>query len=149
MVAIREATPADLFNVLAKPSKEAKAELDANGVSAAEFVAGLERSVVSGTVVVDSEPIAVFGCTPSLHGAGIPWMVETDEMRRHPVAIAKLSVGVIDSMLKHFRHLHNLVHRDHHVAIEWLRWLGFHVEREPVGPGGQFLYFWRSECAAQ
>jgi len=136
----------DVAEVLLNLAREDRAELDATGCRdfADMFMNGLRSAQISGCVDSGGRAVSLFGCCPDtrIDGAGIPWMICTPEFRAHPREAMLLSKQVIDRMRAAFPYLHNLVHAEHATAIRWLRWLGFHVEPDQVGPNGAFRHFW-------
>lgn len=147
MIHVEPITEARLRYVLANLSREDAAELRAAGLAddpmqAFEF--GWRSAVDSGCVLFDDEAVAVFGACPSREDPSIAvvWMVATERFTERPQAMARLSRKVVAGWRRRFRMLTNLVHCDHGRAIEWLRWLGFHVEPVTIGPRNAFYAFW-------
>lgn len=101
-------------------------------------------SVWSRTAEIDGVPAVIFGVTPShLEGWGVPWLLATDAAM--PVArrlVRQCHTQVADMHLE-YEYLHNQVHRENVVSIQWLRWLGFTIGTVPCGPGDDFLMFWK------
>lgn len=103
------------------------------------------------TVVrVDGEPALVYGVAqhPDPH-LGVPWMLATDailRIRRYFVVHCRAEVRL---MQQRYVGLVNRVHRDNALAIRWLQWLGFTVDRE--NPVGELLNFWKGgvRCVAR
>lgn len=93
---------------------------------------------------VDGVPAVIFGVTPShLPGWGVPWLLATDDampVARRLVRSCRHQVG---DMHRIYPNLHNQVHRENIVSIQWLRWLGFTIGTVPCGPGEQFFLFWK------
>lgn len=86
--------------------------------------------------------VCAFGVQPG-DGYGIPWMLCTDAVDRVPRrAMAQVSREVVDGWKASHDMLMNLVHARNLRAIRFVQWLGFTVEDEPVGPGGEFFAFW-------
>lgn len=93
--------------------------------------------------MADGEPIVVYGVAPSPFGDGdgCPWMVATDAIKRVPRAFLKASRSEIEAMRLGWRDLRNATHKDNVISLQWLRWLGFRISDEPVGPGGAMRMF--------
>jgi hypothetical protein len=95
---------------------------------------------------VDGVPAILYGVAPSEHdpNVGVPWMLATDDLlkvRREFLARCRREVRL---MQQRYLVLANEVHRDNAVAIRWLEWLGFTVDRSrPTGPGGALYAFWK------
>ncbi|MBR0568373.1 hypothetical protein J5J83_19805 [Azoarcus sp. L1K30] len=88
---------------------------------------------------IDEVPSLLFGvCDSAVKGVGIPWMVSTDGISRIKRPFVKRCTIVVDRMRNDFRTLYNRVHRENAIAIRWLEWLGFEVERTD----DEFLNFW-------
>lgn len=98
---------------------------------------------------------AVFGVTKTPTSEGIPWFLTTDKFKEFTIAFAKESKRVVQKMLKEYKRLFNLVGANHKEAIEWLKWLGFTVEENPITYNEyNFYYFFkdgseRAECVIQ
>lgn len=91
----------------------------------------------------DGEPIVVYGVAPSgfNDGDGAPWMVATDAITRVPRSFLKASISEVQAMRRGWVELRNATHMDNVVSLQWLRWLGFRVSNEPLGPGGVLRMF--------
>jgi len=117
------------------------------GESMRDVLADSVRSSRWATVAeVDGRPAVIYGVAPS-HDPhmGVPWMLATDDLlriqRREFVRRCRAEVRL---MQQKFVALANEVHSDNSVAIAWLEWLGFTVDRSrPVGPGGSMFAFWK------
>lgn len=95
---------------------------------------------------------AVFGVTKTPTSEGIPWFLTTDKFKEFTIAFAKESKKVVQEMLKEYKRLYNVVSANHKEAIEWLEWLGFTVEKNPITYNDyNFYYFFmdgseKEEC---
>lgn len=97
---------------------------------------GLQASTHSWTVLYDDLPVAMAGVVPwsMLGGKGVPWMVATVDIERHPKPFAKLSKTYVAEMLRQYSHLINFVDDRNTMAIRYLKWLGFAMyDPEPHG----------------
>lgn len=105
----------------------------------------LNRSAAAWTGMVNDEPVVMFGVTPIdiLGGIGSPWLLGTDEARRHAFTFLRLNKQYLPKMLSLFPVLANYVDARHDVAIRWLKWLGFRFDPEPVPYGIWGLPFLR------
>ncbi len=133
-------------HVIAHLSADDRAELAAANIRypLEIFLRARREAVVSGAATRGKEVIAIWGVCPHPQDAevGLVWMVGTEDVRGTGRAGARLSRTALARIRPHFRQLVNWVHVEHRRAIAWLWWLGFHIERTPVGPGGAFLTFW-------
>ncbi len=102
---------------------------------------------------LDGRLVSLFGAAPHPQkGAAVPWMLSTrllDEVPRR--RMAAVSAGVVSEWRERFSLLQNLVHCRNERALRFLAWLGFSIDRKPVGPGGEFFVFtWeRATCATR
>lgn len=105
----------------------------------------LNRSVVAWTGMVDDRPVCMFGVSPLdyLCGIGSPWLLGTNEIRKHAKTFMKLNKEYLPRMLELFPHLSNFVDARHVVAIRWLKWLGFQFDLKPQSFGIWEMPFYR------
>lgn len=108
----------------------------------------MEGSVLVWTALADGRPICMFGvagaCTSA--GVGSPWMLGTDEIRRHPFG-QRHGKAVLAAMLRLFPHLENHVDVRNKAAVAWLRWLGFTIHpARPHGPFGRPFHPFEMRC---
>lgn len=130
--------------VLANLCAEDRAELAASGIAEprAMFQRAAREAGMSGAVLTaEAAPCAIWGANPRGDGTAIVWMVGTDAFARSGRPGAALSLTVVGQMLLRFRKLENWVHVKHRRAVRWLAWLGFEIDPQPRGPGGEFRYF--------
>ena len=93
-------------------------------------------------VLMNGEPVVIFGCGQMPDGAGVPWLVGTDEMERHPVAFYRASRGFIKEMSGMYDYLENYVDVRNKLSVRWLRWAGFVMEEPEALGSGMFRRFW-------
>lgn len=102
-------------------------------------------------IVMDGKVLAVFGDAPHSEGVGVPWLISTVHVTRHPKAFLQVCKPEIEEMLTRSELLINFVDVRNTTAIRWLTWLGFEFgEPEPYGPlDVLFKRFWmrRTPCA--
>jgi hypothetical protein len=139
-------TDAAIEHVIENLCAEDRAELAAANVRypLEIFLRARRDAVVCGAVTRGEEVIAIWGANahPSQPEAGLVWMVGTDGVRGTGRAGARVSRAALARIRPHFVRLTNWVHVEHRRARAWLAWLGFHIERQPVGPNAAFLTFW-------
>jgi hypothetical protein len=83
------------------------------------------------------ETVAVFGACRAGDGSGVPWLIATDEIERHPVHFYRMSRVFIGEIKSRFGYLENWVDARNRLSLRWLAWAGFAVrEPEPWGRGG-------------
>jgi hypothetical protein len=110
----------------------------------AYFVLGqsFAASKLRWTAVVDGQVIAMFGVAPGERaGEGRPWMIGTRFLPQHRFKFGKGCAGVIEAMLDAFPVLENIVDCRNRRAIQWLKWLNFEFDEEPVLVGRLSLPF--------
>lgn len=105
---------------------------------------GLRTSTFSVAGLVDGKVVTIFGVAPKsmIGGAGIPWLVATDELEKYQFAFLRRCSKGVNAMLSVYPYLENYVDERNHVAKSWLHWLGFTIE-EPKPYGIQHLPFHR------
>lgn len=110
---------------------------------AAAVLEGWHQSNYRRVFVVDGEPVVVYGVCPSpfADDEGVPWMVATPAIESVPRGFLLASRSEIDRMRAGYAELRNATHQDNHTSIRWLRWLGFRISDQPVGPGGVMRMF--------
>lgn len=89
------------------------------------------------TFLVNGELACVMGLAPldgMLGRRGVPWMLGTDVVDRHPGALMKTCPRYIAGMLTQYPHLLNFVDARNTKSIRWLRRLGFTIH--PAQPYG-------------
>lgn len=99
----------------------------------------LKESALSWTFTVDGRVAAVFGVTPVslLGGQGMPWLVGTPLIDRHPGAFIRLNRPYIRKMLGICPHLVNVVDARNVKSIVWLKKMGFTLlPAQPMGAAG-------------
>lgn len=77
--------------------------------------------------------------------AAQPWLIASSGIEDHQIAFLRRCRRYARQMLTVADRLENFVDRRNHVAIDWLRWVGFTIDPEPApyGPWGRpFLRFW-------
>ena len=97
------------------------------------------RSETAFTGLVDGQPALIAGVgRASLLGAtGVPWMLGTALIDRHPVAFLSHSRRVVAGWRRDFARLVNRVDARNRAAVRWLAWLGFRIDpAKPFGPEG-------------
>jgi hypothetical protein len=94
-------------------------------------------------VELNGSPVAVFGVRPVGGRKGMPWLLATDEIERHPVHFYRISKGIIQEMRGRYGFLENWVHEENRLSTRWLAWAGFTIE--PPEGRRPFRRFWWSK----
>lgn len=82
-------------------------------------------------------PLAAVGDTMAAIGVGVPWMITTDHIKKHPRAFLRASRAIMADMLQRHYLLVNYVDARNVDAIRWLTWLGATIEEPaPYGVAG-------------
>lgn len=77
------------------------------------------------TAVLNDRVVCMGGVAPRGDGSGSVWLLGTDLMVSHKVALGRVSPPCVDLMHKEYRIIHNHADSRNHVHLRWLRWLGF------------------------
>lgn len=77
----------------------------------------------------DGQPVAIFGVSRRgyLSNVGAPWLLGTNEIRKHTAAFLRLSRVYVPIMAEGFVRLENFVDFRNKLSIRWLRWIGFDI----------------------
>ena len=107
----------------------------------------LEVSLLSCTGLIDDTPVCMFGVgdTGLMMNTGRPWMIGTNEIDKDPVTFLRRNKRYVQKMLDCYGYLENYVSEENTRAIQWLKWLGFNFDEEPVRMGffnKPFYRFW-------
>ncbi|MGL4576672.1 MAG: hypothetical protein ACRCV9_17935, partial [Burkholderiaceae bacterium] len=145
MLTLHPLTAERLPSCAAQLCQEDQAELVAAGID--NFCQMMESALPDCAWAKEArwknETIAIFGlvCAPGGE-IGVPWMLTMEAMNdAERVTVARVAAREVRAMQQRFPALGNLVHAQHSSAINFIEWLGFHVERAPCGPGDQFYKF--------
>lgn len=105
--------------------------------------AGIKVSDFVVAVVIDGEPVAIFGlsrCNP-VTGSGVPWLLSSENALKHKREFLLQSPKVIEQMLNVCPYLFNFVHTENRTSVRWLKWLGFTIEESrPFGKKGELFH---------
>lgn len=85
------------------------------------------------------EVVCIFGVAPGnlVCGVGVPWMVGTEQLAAHAAHFLRACGPVVAEMGAEYAVLRNHVDARNHLAIRWLKWLGFTLDDPaPHGPFG-------------
>lgn len=85
------------------------------------------------TGLVDGEPVCMWGVVPQslLINWGAPWMVGTTALERHALMFLRRCRKQVLELFAGYDMLLNYVDARNARAIQWLKWLGFTVEKTP------------------
>jgi hypothetical protein len=92
-------------------------------------------------VLLDGKPQAVFGVGNFGVNSGVPWLVATDEIEKHPVRFYRMSKPMIAILRHKYEHLVNWVDARNKLSLRWLKWAGFTIDDpEPWGIYGLMFH---------
>ena len=94
-------------------------------------------------VVIDDVPCVMLGLviTDTISGAGIPWLLGTNEALKHKREFLRLVPDVIDEMFELCTLLYNYVHVKNRVSVVWLKRIGFKFDKAvPIGANKEMFY---------
>ena len=70
--------------------------------------------------------VGLCGTAPSpIEGAGVVWMVATDDIYQHQMTFLRNSKEALDYLAGDYIALHNCVDARNKLHIKWLKWMGF------------------------
>ncbi len=133
---LRRATEDDIPAILAGIRPADEVEMRALGTTPENAMReglGLSDFVLTGTI--DGAPVCMLGVAPYcvLTGKGTPWMLASTAIEAAQVPFLRACRPVVAEMRRRYPELANVVHAENHVAIRWLRWVGFRFCMEPDG----------------
>ena len=73
---------------------------------------------------------------------GIVWMVGSDVLDKHTVEFLRASRKWVEEQQARYETLNNVVDARNAKHIQWLKWLGFEVAKEPILWGSKLLPFY-------
>lgn len=101
-----------------------------------------EGSQICKTVLIDGVPSIILGVGDAKHeGYGIPWMLATDRITKIKRAFVKGCAKELQEFEALYPKLFNYVHCENVIAIRWLEWLGFKVDKSKIHGNFGNLYF--------
>jgi hypothetical protein len=139
---VRELREGDTEALLADLRPADRDECDAllgPGQEQAALAKSIAQSALVWTFTIDDRVAGIFGVTPVslLGGQGLPWMLGTPAIDRHPSAFIRLNRPYIARMLALCPHLVNVVDARNVRSIAWLKKMGFTVlPAQPMGVAG-------------
>jgi hypothetical protein len=107
------------------------------------LINGLKVSDRSVVVIVDDEPCAMIGLVirDILSGVGVPWLLSTDGALKNKRNFLIQVPSVIDEMLTVCPKLFNYVHIKNKISINWLRRIGFTIDKPlPYGVDNELFH---------
>lgn len=140
MLTIRQATPADINDLLPKIREADKREIVAatGNTAACELQKAFEREGRKYAALAPcGEIIALFGIaqTRGLSRIGSPWLIASDTIMQHKREFLKTSKAFFPQLREGYHILINMVDARNKLSIKWLGWLGFTVKNvKPYGP---------------
>lgn len=134
---VRDAIPADCFELAGRLAKADARELEGLGQEPTEaLVQSYERSMRPRTVVGPSGLICgMHGvCRPNQEGWSVAWILGADELRASPRWFLAMTVSELLTLAEGVGGLYNAVDGRYEAALRWLKWLGFTDVGEYVVP---------------
>lgn len=134
-----------LFYVAQNMRKMDKREVElTSGRSPLEALrTGRRASELCSAILVDTVPVAVYGLAmPTLLGShGVPWMLGTEEVYRHPKQTLLYGRAIVENMRDYSSILQNYVYTHNKISIRWLAKIGFQIHKaEPYGVNGALFH---------
>lgn len=98
----------------------------------AVMMRGLKYSDKAMVGLVNGKAVCMWGIVhESLIGpCGAPWMVATIALDEHAKIFLRRCKKVLVDMFAGYQHLENYVDARNTKAIQWLKWMGFNVDKE-------------------
>ena len=104
---------------------------------------GWKNSHYCAVAEVDNTPLVMFGLVNVglLSDKGVIWMLGSNKSLQYRRQFLIKTPDIIEEMLNICPNLCNMVHTKNKVSIQWLRWLGFTIEK-PVeyGPDKELFH---------
>ena len=100
---------------------------------------GLFLSEQSYAVLVDDEPVLVFGVQPEsmVSSTGVVWLLATDNIIKIRKQFIKRCKKVLLDLIQDYDVVYNYVYTKNTIALRWLKWLGFMIHpAEAMGATG-------------
>lgn len=95
------------------------------------LIEGFYYSVQPMTLHVDGKPAAMFGVVPAQEGEGCVWLLGTPAIEEVPLSFLRKSKPHLAQLMEDYDFLFNYAHKENHLHLKWLKWLGFDIS-EPV-----------------
>ncbi len=150
-VEVRPATFRDALTLSLRRADRDEVEALTGRDARAVLVESVEKSASAWAGLADGKLVCLFGVVPmTLTGVtGIPWLLGSDQVAAYSREFLRRNKGYVQTMLKDFPVLTNVVDARNTVSIRWLRWLGFTLgEPLPMGPLGLPFIPFRMEAAS-
>src|SRR5690606_24772524 len=98
------------------------------------------------TIFVDGEVLAIYGVVSqgatllTARDHACVWMLSGTAVEKHKKLFLRASRAVVQTLLRDYRSLSNVVDARYEKAIRWAKWLGFEVgDPTPLGPQGEMF----------
>jgi len=96
------------------------------------------------SLIIEGEVACIFGVVPlsMIGGIGSPWMLGTDLIEKYPLTFLRKCRNSVLAMTASYGTLLNYVDTRNVMAIRWLFWLGFDINKysESFGPFGMSFH---------
>jgi hypothetical protein len=105
---------------------------------------GWDVSDYVSVAVKNGEPLAMFGLVKRdiLTGGGTVWLLGSENALKYKIDFLRQSRPLLREMLGICPRLSNKVHTKNYKSIEWLKWMGFTVSKNPEIYGKERQYFY-------
>lgn len=135
---LRAMVPADCVGVTLRREDSLECRAAGHRDDAEALRLSLEASAAAIVWEVDGKPVAFAGLVRGALDETRPWLLTTDEARKHPLALHRMALRFLASCAAAGHTvLEQHVDADYRLALVWLRRLGFHVAPpQPWGPFG-------------
>jgi len=136
----------DLIEAIAADMRQADADevwASDNQTPLEALIEGWKVSDLAVVITVNDEPCVMIGLVirDILSGAGIPWLLGTDNALKYKRQFLTQVPAVINEMLNICPRLYNYVHVDNKVSVKWLKRIGFTFdEPAPYGCEKELFY---------
>ena len=151
MINVRRMTAEDIEPIAREARQADRDEIEEGcGQSiASALTLGLRSSVAAHVIAWGDTPLAAFGDVSYSPGAGIgiPWLISTNAIEKHPRAFLRICQPLVAQMLERHLTLINYVDARNTAAIRWLEWLGFSMD-SPAPYGVKGLLFRKFELVS-
>lgn len=146
MATVRFSRASDVPILAANLREADRAELEALGTTPLPSLAhGFVHSRPPHTILVEDEPVGMFGAVPLSPGVGAVWLLGTDKLVQGVTKWEFLHQcrGWVGELQRGYHVLTNIVDHRNAVHRKWIKWCGFKFLHEVVIHDHTFIQFER------